>query len=182
MVFLGFQVDSVRPQLIFPPEKLRKIKQQAKHLHQQRVTVRNIARFFLGRHQHQHKLYSKLSFTTEHYSSLLKNCSALCSVVLCSVLFPWENHSMETEDMTMKFSTNMTLNMGDPNDLRWCTLDKKVHSPSTLDAVHDHRIGCLQHGVGTWQGHREMVSHSPHKLPRTTSCISSTTILCWAQQ
>ena len=46
MEFLGFQVDIVTLQLIFPAEKLRKLKQLAQHLlHQQEVTVREIVRF-----------------------------------------------------------------------------------------------------------------------------------------
>ena len=62
-------------------------------------------------------------------------------------------------------------------------------SPPALGVIHDHIVGCLQHGVGSptrpppdrW----EMVprgSHSPYKLSRTASCVSSTTVLCQAQQ
>ena len=62
-------------------------------------------------------------------------------------------------------------------------------SSSTPGTDHDNRVGCLQHGVGSstrrapdrW----EMVLNrnlSPHKLPRTVSGFSSTSVLCQAQQ
>ena len=62
-------------------------------------------------------------------------------------------------------------------------------SPPAPSVIHDHRVRCLQHGVGgltrpppdRWK----MVprgNHSPYKLSRTTSCVSSTTVLCQAQQ
>ena len=44
--FLGFHVDTVILQLIFPAKKLRKIQQLAQHLiHQPNVLVRDLARF-----------------------------------------------------------------------------------------------------------------------------------------
>jgi len=53
MQFLGFQVDTVKLQLNFPVEKLRKIKLLAQHLlHQQKVTIRKIARFLVSSNTH----------------------------------------------------------------------------------------------------------------------------------
>ena len=57
------------------------------------------------------------------------------------------------------------------------------------DTDYDNRVGCLQHRMGSptrqapdgW----EVVPSgniSPHQLPRTSSCLSSATVLCQAQQ
>jgi len=118
MEFLGFQVDTVTLQLIFQAEKLRKLKQLAQHLlHQQEVTVREIARFV-----------GKASAATRavwqaplHYRALQFSTN----------LVSWENHSVETEvDMSTKFDT---LNSEAQNDLRWwCALDKKIQLQSPL--------------------------------------------------
>ena len=59
MEFLGFQVDTVSLQLIFPAKKLRKMQQLAQHLlHQPRVLVRDLVKF-VGRPQLPHGLYGK---------------------------------------------------------------------------------------------------------------------------
>jgi len=61
--------------------------------------------------------------------------------------------------------------------------------PSAPDAVHDHRIRHLQHGMGIPSrpppNGGEMGpggGQTPHKLSGTTSCISSSSVLCQAQQ
>ena len=67
--------------------------------------------------------------------------------------------------------------------------DPNAISSPTPGTNHDNRVRCLQHGVGSstrrvpdgWK----MVPRgnlSPHKLSRTTSCLSSAVVLCQAQQ
>ena len=118
--FLGFQVDAVRLQLIFPTEKLRKIQQLAQHLlHQQTVSVRDIARFV-----------GKASASTRavwqaplHFRALQ---FAMNSVTL-------ENHHTEAEQLARKFSTNLVLNRQAKDDLQWwAALDRKVSLQSPL--------------------------------------------------
>ena len=60
-----------------------------------------------------------------------------------------------------------------------------VDTPSTQ---YDHRVRCLQHGMGCSTGrtaHRGEVvpggSLTPHKLPGVTGCLSGTTVFCQAQ-
>ena len=177
---MGFQIDTVRLQLIFPAEKLRKIKQLAQHLlHQQSVTVRDITRFV-----------RKASASTRavwqaplHYRALQFSTN---SVSWGGLLHGDQRHGNEIQ-------CQPDLKHGGPeqSEVVVCSGQKSptAVSPPAPCAIHDHRIKRLQHGMSSptrpppdrW----EMVlrgSHSPYKLSRTTSCISSTTVLCQVQQ
>ena len=86
MEYLGFLVDAANLQLIFPSEKLRKVQQLAQHLHQQSVSVRDLARFV-----------GKVSASTRaiwqaplHYRALQFSINSVTP----------ESDLMETEDVT----------------------------------------------------------------------------------
>jgi len=156
MEFLGFQVNTVTLQLVFP---LRKLKQLAQHLHQQNVTVREIARFV-----------GKASMATRavwqaplHYRALQFSTN----------LASWENHSVETEvDISTKFDTYLTLNTKAQNDLKWwCTLDKKVQLqspllPRTLSMTKESDASNT--GWGACQGHHQIGENGPWRRPDIT--------------
>ena len=118
--FLGFQVDTVSLQLIFPSEKLRKIQQLAQHLlHQPSVSVRDLARFV-----------GKASASTRAIWQAPLHFRAL-QFLINSV--PLENHHMGTENIAQKFRTNLTLTKEAKDNLKWwCALDRKVRMQSPL--------------------------------------------------
>jgi len=116
--FLGFLVDAMALHLIFPAEKLRKIQQLANHLlHQQRVSVRDLARFV-----------GKASAATRaiwqaplHYRALQ---------FLINSVVPPEN---QAEHATVKFNTNLNLTKEAENDLTWwISLDHKIPMQSPI--------------------------------------------------
>jgi len=120
--FLGFQVDSVNLQLIFPAEKLRKIQQDAQHLlHQPNVLVRDLARFV-----------GKTSASTRAIWQAPLHFRAL-QLLINSV--PLEDNPMGTEYTANKFSRHLTLTNEAKNDLEWwCALDRKVRMQSALQS------------------------------------------------
>ena len=103
--FLGFQVDTVSLQLIFPAEKLRKIQQLAQHLlHQLNVLVRDLARFV-----------GKTSASTRAIWQVPLHFRVL-QFLINSV--PLEDNPMGTEYMANKFSKHLTLTIKANNDLK----------------------------------------------------------------
>ena len=119
MEFLGFLVDTANLQLIFPPEKLRKIQQLAHHiLHQQNVSVRDLARF-VGKVS---ALVRAIWQAPLHYRALQFAINSVAP----------EEPLMETEDIALKFNANLSLTREAVDNLSWWTaLDRKVlmHSP-----------------------------------------------------
>ena len=120
MEFLGFQVDTVSLQLIFPAEKLRKIQQLAQHLlHQPRVLVRDLARFV-----------GKTSASTRAIWQAPLHFRALQFLINSVSL---GSHPMEMADVAKKFNTNLALTIEAKGDLNWwCALDRKVQLQSPL--------------------------------------------------
>ena len=120
--FLGFQVDTVNLQLIFPAEKLRKIQQLAQHLlYQSRVSVRDLARFV-----------GKTSVATRAIWQTPLHFRAL--QFLMNSVAP-EGHSVASEEASNceKFSTNLTLTKEARNNLNWwCAFDRMLTMQSPL--------------------------------------------------
>ena len=118
--FLGFQVDTVSLQLIFPSKKLRKIQQLAQHLlHQPSVSVRDLVRFV-----------GKTSASARAVWQAPLHFRAL-QFLINSV--PLESHHTGTENIAQKFRTNLTLTKETKDNLKWwCALDRKVQMQSPL--------------------------------------------------
>ena len=115
--FLGFQVDTVNLQLIFPSEKLRKLAQHL--LHQPSVSVRDLARFV-----------GKASASTRAIWQAPLHFRALQFLINSVSL---ESHPMETENTAKTFSTHLTLTNEARDNLEWwCALDRKIRMQSPL--------------------------------------------------
>ena len=86
----------------------------------------------------------------------------------------------------MRFNADLRLTREVENDLTWLSsLDRKIPIQALL--LHDNRIRCFQHGMGSFSRHttnrEEMVQGgaSHHKLFGASSFLSGTTMLCQAQ-
>ena len=117
--FLGFQVDTVNLQVIFPAEKLRKIQQLAQHLlYQPKVLVRDLARFV-----------GKTSASTRALWQAPLHFRALQFLINSVSL----SHPMETANVAKNFSTDLTLTKEAKDNLNWwCALDRKIQMQSPL--------------------------------------------------
>jgi len=110
MELLGFLVDTVTLQLIFPTEKLRKIQQLAQRLlYQQSVSVRDMARF-VGKASASMRAIWQAPL---HYRALQFLINSVTPESLG-----------QTEQATMKFNANLNLTKEAESSLRWW--DQKV--------------------------------------------------------
>jgi len=133
--FLGFQVDTVNLQLIFPAEKLRKIQQLAQHLfHQPKVSVRDLVRFM-----------GKASAATRAIWQAPLHFRAL-QFLMNSVSLSLESHSVETEDVSKKFSTNLTFTKEVMDDLNCRDVPTVVGPDQYSTLLLTHRPPLKMHG------------------------------------
>ena len=116
---MGFLVDSVILHLIFPAEKLMKIQQLAQCLlHQQRVSVRDVARF-VGKASASIRAIWQAPL---HYRAL----QFLINSVMPESLG-------QTEHATMKFNANLNLTKEAESNLTWwISLDRKMPIQSPI--------------------------------------------------
>jgi len=94
---------------------------------------------------------------------------------------------METGRITKKFNNINKEGQGRPNIVMYSR--QEGSNAVTFSTYYDNRVGCFQHRVGSstrkatdrWKMVPIRII-SPHKLSRTASCLSSTTVLCQAQK
>jgi len=128
--FLGFQVDIISLQLIFPAEKLRKIQQLAQHLlHQPSEGFSEVCG-------------ENLSVNTGHMASSSTFQSTTVFDQLCSSR--GRPHGDRVHRQQIQQAPDIDYEA--KNDLEWwCALDRKVRMQSPLQSQHDDRVEYLQH-------------------------------------